>query len=57
MKELTGGRGADVVIEVTDAAFQNMRYPQFVTDLPEISFSVEIHDARPTNDFEIGDLR
>src|SRR5947208_5907328 len=40
-----------------DAALQNVRYPQLVTDLAHISFAAVIHDARPADDFEIGDLR
>src|SRR6266498_5216801 len=40
-----------------DAALQNVRYPQLVTDLTEISFATVIHHAGPADDFEIGDLR
>src|SRR5437773_6437800 len=40
-----------------DAAFQNMRYTQVISDLTEISFSTVIHDTRPADDFEIGDFR
>src|SRR5213596_2273295 len=40
-----------------DAAFQNMRYPQIISDLTEISLATVIHDARPADDFEIGDPR
>src|SRR5437867_10953166 len=40
-----------------DAAFQNMRYPQIISDLTEISLATVIHDAGPADDFEIGDPR
>src|SRR5438034_4824943 len=39
-----------------DAAFQNMRYPQIISDLTEISFATVIHNTRPADDFQIGDL-
>src|SRR5438128_3375205 len=40
-----------------DAALQNVRYPQLVTDLAHISFAAVIHDTRPADDFQVGDLR
>src|SRR6266550_3960082 len=40
-----------------DAALQNMRYPQLVTDLAHISFAAVIHDAGPADDFQVGDFR
>src|SRR5439155_22184194 len=40
-----------------DAAFQNMRHTQIISDLTEISFATVIHDTRPTDDFQVGDLR
>jgi hypothetical protein len=40
-----------------DAAFQNMRHPQFVTDLPHIPLATVIHDTRPADDFQVDDLR
>src|SRR5947207_9421297 len=39
-----------------DAAFQNMRYTQIISDLTEISFAAIVHDTRPTDDFQIGDF-
>src|SRR4030095_10522097 len=39
-----------------DAAFQNMRYPQIISDLTEISFATLIHNTRPTDDFQVGDF-
>ena len=40
-----------------DAALQNMRNPQIISDLAEISFATVIHDTGPADDFQIGDLR
>ena len=40
-----------------DAAFQNMRYAQIISDLTEISFATVIHHTGPADDFQIGDLR
>ena len=34
-----------------------MRYTQFITDLRACSFAAIFHDARPADDFQIGDLR
>src|SRR5205814_1883027 len=39
-----------------DAALQNMRYPQLVTDLTEISFATVVHHTGPADDFQVGDL-
>src|SRR5439155_23566868 len=40
-----------------DAALQNVRYPQLVTDLAHIPFAAVIHHTRPADDFEAGNLR
>ena len=40
-----------------DAALQNVRYPQLVTDLAHIPFAAVIHDTRPADDFQAGNLR
>ena len=40
-----------------DAALQNMRYPQIISDLAEISFAAIFHHTGPADDFQIGDLR
>ena len=40
-----------------DAALQNVRYPQLVTDLAHIPFAAVIHHTRPADDFQAGDLR
>ena len=40
-----------------DAALQNVRYPQLVTDLAHISFAAVLHDTRPADDFQVSDLR
>ena len=40
-----------------DAAFQNMRYTQIITDLTEISFATVIHDTGPADDFEVSNPR
>ena len=40
-----------------DAALQNMRYPQLVSDLTQISFAAIFHHAGPADDFQVGDLR
>ena len=34
-----------------DAALQNMRYAQIISDLTEISFATVIHDTRSADDF------
>ena len=31
--------------------------PQLISDLAEISFATVIHDTRPTDDFQVRDLR
>src|SRR5207249_8630103 len=36
---------------------QNMRYPQIISDLTEISLATVIHHAGPANDFQVGDCR
>src|SRR5438067_2052494 len=41
----------------TDAALQNVRYSQIISNLTEISFAAIIHNTRPTDDFQVGDLR
>ena len=38
-----------------DAAFQNMRYPQIISDLSHISFDTIFHHAAPADNFQIGD--
>src|SRR6266568_3764339 len=40
-----------------DAAFQNMRYSQIISNLTDISFATVLHHAGPADDFKIGDLR
>ena len=40
-----------------DAALQNVRYAQIVTDLSHISFVAIFHHAGPADHFQIGDLR
>ena len=40
-----------------DAAFQNMRYTEIVSDLTEISFATVFHHAGPADHLQIGDLR
>src|SRR6266513_3298757 len=40
-----------------DAALQNVRYPQLVTDLAHIPFAAVIHHTRPADDFQAGNLR
>src|SRR5437868_6653174 len=40
-----------------DAAFQNMRYPQIISDLSHISFLAIFHHTAPTDHFQIGDPR
>src|SRR5207249_8674107 len=40
-----------------DAAFQNMRYAQIISDLTEISLATVIHHAGPADDLEICDPR
>src|SRR5437016_2352197 len=40
-----------------NAALQNMRHSQFVTDLPNILPAAIAHHAGPADDFEIGDPR
>src|SRR5439155_20030072 len=39
-----------------DAALQNVRHPQIISDLTEISFAAVLHHAGPANHFEVGDL-
>src|SRR6478672_2647550 len=39
-----------------DAALQNMRYPQIISNLTEISFATVIHDTRSADDFQVADL-
>src|SRR6059058_5664029 len=40
-----------------DAAFENMRYSQIISNLTEISFPTVLHYASPADDFEVTDLR
>src|SRR6476661_11237090 len=40
-----------------NAALQNVRYPQIISNLTEISFATVLHHAGPANDFQVGDLR
>src|SRR5215471_14354756 len=40
-----------------DAALQNMRHTQIITDLTKISLATVIHHAGPADDFQIGDSR
>ena len=40
-----------------DAALQNVRYAQIISDLTHISFATVIHHTRPADDFQIGDPR
>src|SRR5437667_11007193 len=40
-----------------DAAFQNMRYPEIISEPPEISFATVVHNTGPADDFQVGDPR
>src|SRR2546421_1612908 len=40
-----------------DAAFQDMRYSQIISNLTEISFAAIFHHAGPADDFQVADLR
>src|SRR5436190_21195684 len=40
-----------------DAAFQDMRYSQIISNLTEISFAAIFHHAGPPNDVQVADLR
>jgi len=39
-----------------DAALQNMRYTQIISDLTEISFATVFHHAGSADHFQVGDL-
>src|SRR5437762_2891842 len=40
-----------------DAAFQDMRYTQIISNLTEISFAAIFHHTRSADDFQVADLR
>src|SRR5207248_273275 len=40
-----------------DAAFQDMRYSQIISNLTEIAFAAIFHHAGPADDFQVADLR
>src|SRR5437762_9942601 len=40
-----------------DAAFQDMRYSQIISNLTEISFAAIFHHTAPADDFQVADFR